>query len=943
MPSAGSAKVTTPGEKPYEGQVYPRFTARQGIFTPAGQQRQLTVRARGPATVPYEVAVGYFDSSDRLIRYAPKKLTGSDAFETVTIPAPSVPVDCYQCVLETTGPDAAAADLWLDNLQLVDVAPTVTQPVLVAEDGLAQLAQVWSRTFTVPAGLTNAVLYVVQEYDSAGRPISSAGVSWNGAAMELVSKPAGAAGLEVWRLKNPTAGAGPVAFSHTNTVQGVLHIYLFSDVDQTTPETVATPVISSNALHPTISVTPSSTEVAVAALVIGATSTTTLTQDSGPTSRYNAKQFSGGFGIHGAGATMVGAGAPVTFGWVESSAGAGSPSILVAFRVRGAAAAPPAAPTNSAAPAVVGSATQGETLAARAGTWTGATSFSYQWQAETAAGSGVYTDLADETSPTLLLRFEHVGLRVRVNVTGYNTGGQLTVTSAAAGPASGVAPVIDEAPILSGGSSIGDTLTTSNGVWDNGPTGYSYQWQRQPAGGSFADITGETAATYTIAADDDNYLLRCNVTATNAAGSATASSAARGPVGPAGVLDDFNRPDASPIGAPYTSPIENGAGTIDLVGYKARWAGDGVSGQAALTTVGDADLFIEIPIATAPAAGKGIAAWLRVQNAGNDTTARGYLASYIVGTGVTVYKLLNGHAYTAISPVVAQTIAEDEALRGEIVGSTITVYRVDAAGVKHAIDFGAPVTDTDITGAGAIGFEINDTSAEIDNLKGGEFNVDAPTSTIAPTVTAPDGYHVGDTVTATTGDWTGSPSSFAYQWQADDTDIPGATGTSYVIQQTDVGKAIRVGVVATNRAGDSAPAYSGESVDVVAREPVNVTPPGITGRAIVGQQLVCVPGFWTGDPPPTFSYQWQRSFDNEASWTDIPDATDRVRTLGESSLGALIRCHVTASNGATATADTDAVGPVENVQVPPPPPPVFTNAFATELFEGLQPLEEALP
>jgi hypothetical protein len=78
----------------------------------------------------------------------------------------------------------------------------------------------------------------------------------------------------------------------------------------------------------------------------------------------------------------------------------------------------------------------------------------------------------------------------------------------------------------------------------------------------------------------------------------------------------------------------------------------------------------------------------------------------------------------------------------------------------------------------------------------------------------------GGTLTATTGTWSGSPSSYAYQWQACDAaggacvDVAGATSSTYVVQKADVGSTLRVQVTATNASG-SGTAYS-KATEVVA-------------------------------------------------------------------------------------------------------------------------------
>jgi hypothetical protein len=72
----------------------------------------------------------------------------------------------------------------------------------------------------------------------------------------------------------------------------------------------------------------------------------------------------------------------------------------------------------------------------------------------------------------------------------------------------------------------------------------------------------------------------------------------------------------------------------------------------------------------------------------------------------------------------------------------------------------------------------------------------------------------GQTLTATTGSWSGTPSSYAYQWQQCDsgggscTAIAGATASTYTLQASDVNHTVRVQVTATNGAGSSQPAAS---------------------------------------------------------------------------------------------------------------------------------------
>lgn len=88
-----------------------------------------------------------------------------------------------------------------------------------------------------------------------------------------------------------------------------------------------------------------------------------------------------------------------------------------------------AAPTNVTLPAISGVAEVGEVLTALEGVWTGAPTFTYQWQAD-AAGNNTFANISGATAKTYTLQAGDETDHVRVIVTGTNGTGNASATSA---------------------------------------------------------------------------------------------------------------------------------------------------------------------------------------------------------------------------------------------------------------------------------------------------------------------------------------------------------------------------------------------------------------------------------------------------------------------------------------------------------------------------------
>lgn len=83
------------------------------------------------------------------------------------------------------------------------------------------------------------------------------------------------------------------------------------------------------------------------------------------------------------------------------------------------------------------------------------------------------------------------------------------------------APVNTVAPAITGSVAVGSVLTCSTGTWTGTPTGYTYQWYWADTS---AAISGATSSTYTTVNADILHTIDCVVVATNASGSASATS-----------------------------------------------------------------------------------------------------------------------------------------------------------------------------------------------------------------------------------------------------------------------------------------------------------------------------------------------------------------------------------------------------------------------------------
>jgi uncharacterized protein YukE len=174
----------------------------------------------------------------------------------------------------------------------------------------------------------------------------------------------------------------------------------------------------------------------------------------------------------------------------------------------------------------------------------------------------------------------------------------------------------------------------------------------------------------------------------------------------------------------------------------------------------------------------------------------------------------------------------------------------------------------------------------------------AATNTAPPAISGTAAQ--GQTLTVSTGTWTGTGAiTYTYHWQRCHADatacatIAGSVKTTYTLGSADVGNTIRALVTATDTTGNPTEAQSPATAVVTA---LSTTPPSITGTPSAGQTLTAVEGTFSGAPPITYSYQWQRCNAIGATCNAVPGVVTKTYLLTSADVGATLRVLVIATN-----------------------------------------------
>ena len=555
-------------------------------------------------------------------------------------------------------------------------------------------------------------------------------------------------------------------------------------------------------------------------------------------------------------------------------------------------------PANIVAPLISGAATRSSTLNATLGSWSGpALSFSFQWQHD--AGSG-FVNIAGATYSTYTLQASDENTTVRVVVAAANIDGTVMEASQPTAAVKGAVPVNVDAPVISGTVQRDSTLRATTGTWNGLANSYTYQWQSSTDAKAWTDIPGATALSYTVTKGDEGSMLRLLVSASNADGTAVSQSQPTGTV-----------PNSAPANsaAPQLTGqalrgvvVQSSQGTWTGVGnsYAYQWQRSSDNGATWTSIQGATDTSYMLGTADENTR-------VRVQVTASNTDGTLAVGSQPSAT------VLSAPPVNTAAPALTGQPARGSTLTGTQ-GAWSGIGNTYAWQWQHSSDGGSTWTDI----AGAVGstyplwpsdantmIRLRITAANADgqltltSAAVGPVLSAPPISTAAPTLTG--SAQRGQTLTGTQGTWSGLGNTYTYRWQrsADGqtwTNITGASDSSYTITLADEQNKIRLQVIAANPdAPGGVSAISSATATVPAAPAVATVAPSISGSAQRGQTLTGAQGIWTGIGN-TYAYQWQRSADNGATWTNISGATGTSYTIAFADERSILRLQVTGAN-----------------------------------------------
>ncbi|WP_108326791.1 cadherin domain-containing protein [Limnohabitans sp. MMS-10A-192] len=550
-------------------------------------------------------------------------------------------------------------------------------------------------------------------------------------------------------------------------------------------------------------------------------------------------------------------------------------------------------------PVISGALVQGQTLTASVGTLAdldGLGELSYAWFAGSDAISGA-------TGNTFVLTQDQVGksITVRASYTD-QLGAPEQMISAQSVAVSNVNDLPAGEVTISGTVTQGQTLTAANNLVDvDGMGTVTYQWL---ANGQ--SITGATSSTLTLGQDQVGKAITVRAAYTDLRGTNEAVTS----TGTAAVANVNDVPTGAITisGTPtqnQTLTVINTLADVDGLGemsYQWKANGEAISGQTGATLVlGQAQVGKAITVTASYADG---------QSTPETVTSTATASVANVNDVPTGTVTITGTATQGQTLTAANTLADVDGLgeisyqwkaNGEAIsGQTGATLVLGQTLVGKAITVTASYTDGQTTA-----------EAVTSNATTSVLNVnDVPTGAVTITGTATQGQTLTAANTLADVDGMGVVS---YQWKADGEAISGQTGSTLVLGQTLVGKAITVTASYTDGQSTAEAVTSNATASVLN---VNDVPTGaitISGTPTQNQTLTVINTLADVDGLGAMSYQWK------ANGEAISGQTGATLVLGQAQVGKAITVTASYADGQSTpeTVTSTATASVGNVNDAP--------------------------
>lgn len=552
---------------------------------------------------------------------------------------------------------------------------------------------------------------------------------------------------------------------------------------------------------------------------------------------------------------------------------------------------PDIAPQNTLSPTIAGGPYTGQTLTLNRGTWSGSgISYTYQWFRDG-------NEIEGATNLTYILVEDDEDAEINAEVTATNLGGSATALSDSITGLAPEAPINLMVPTIMGLAKQGQTLTVSNGNWDNGGapiTNYGYQWMHDGV-----EIDDAVDNQYTAQAEDVGLELSVLVVATNIVGDGSVISDPTDLVAP---------PDTAPVNT--VLPVADGIpqenrtltaiiGTWDDGGappitYTYQWLMDGdpiggaTNATLALTSfhVGSR---ISVEVTGTNSVGGTFAVSPETSTIIVDPgSPANTLRPVITGTAREGYILtiIPGEWFTGAEPFTPtyQWYANGV----PIDGATGDTYEVQASDIDKVIMARETVTTLG-------GTTVADT---------------LPTAVVIPAIVVPTNvslpfmtglYNIGETIFGDAGTWDdggGTISLYEYEYRRSTGEVifrSWSTDPDWVPDNSfHVGKKAALWVRATNEAGTSVEVKSplSPSIQPAPGIPLSTSKPSCSGTAKTGNTLTAGTNGWNANYSPILSYSYQWYVDDE----EIDGATSQTYIVTEEDYGKQIHVGVKATN-----------------------------------------------